>query len=148
MLAELPGRANLTMTMPLSILTAVVRDDRSWDEAFIGYWCEFDRHPNVYHAGFWRLFQSPYFKKSAAPTAPNHAAGITPASTVAEVLETYGAAADRVLRRYGLYCFGCHHSTSESIASAARVHGVEGRRVEALVSELNRAARGEVGGTL
>ena len=148
MLAELPGRANLTMTMPLSILTAVVRGDRSWDEAFIGYWCEFDRHPNVYHAGFWRLFQSPYFKKSADPTAPNHAAGITPASTVAEVLETYGAAADRVLRRYGLYCFGCHHSTSESIASAARVHGVEGRRVEALVSELNRAARGEGGGTL
>ena len=148
MLAEPPERANLTMKMPLSILTVVVRSDLSWDEAFIGYWCEFDRHPNVYHAGFWRLFQSPYFKKLAALEAPGPAAGITESSTVAEVLEAHGAAADRVLRRYGLYCFGCHHSTSESIASAARVHGVEGRRVEALVSELNRAARGEVGGTL
>ena len=148
MLGDPPERANLTMAMPLSILTAVVRDDLSWDEAFIGYWCEFDRHPNVYHAGFWRLFQSPYFKKLAALEAPGPAAGITESSTVAEVLEAHGAAADRVLRRYGLYCFGCHHSTSESIAGAARVHGIGGRRVEALVSELNRAARGEVGGTL
>ena len=73
---------------------------------------------------------------------------ITESSTVAEVLEAHGAAADRVLRRYGLYCFGCHHSTSESIAGAARVHGIESRRVEALVSELNRAGRDEVGGAL
>ena len=58
-----PERANLTMTMPLPILAAVVDDDLSWDEAFIGYWCTFDRHPNVYHAGFWRLFQAPYFRK-------------------------------------------------------------------------------------
>lgn len=148
MLAAPPERANLTITMPLSILTTVVRDDLSWDEAFIGYWCEFDRHPNVYHAGFWRLFQSPYFKKPALLAAPGPATQITQSAVVAEVLEAHGAAAERVLRRYGLYCFGCHHSTSESIALAARQHGIEGRRVEALVNELNRAVRDETGGTL
>ncbi len=147
-LADAPARANLTMAMPLSILTAVVRQDLSWDEAFIGYWCEFDRHPNVYHAGFWRLFQAPYFRRPAhvAPAAP--AAALSAESTVAEVLERYGAPADRVLRRHGLYCCGCQHSTSESIALAARQHGIEARRVDVLVKELRHAVLDAADGTL
>lgn len=142
MLDAMPDRANITMTMPLSILTAVIRDDLSWDEAFIGYWCSFDRHPNVYHAGFWRLFQAPYFQKAPRLHAAAEAASINRHSTVAQVLETHGAAADRVLRRHGLYCFGCHHSTSESIELAARQHGVDPRHVDLIVKELNRAAAG------
>src|SRR5260221_2015356 len=50
--ADPPAVPNLTMTIPIGVLAAVVRDGLSWDEAFIGYWCRFDRHPNVYHAGF------------------------------------------------------------------------------------------------
>ena len=132
-----PERANLTMTMPLPILAAVVDDDLSWDEAFIGYWCTFDRHPNVYHAGFWRLFQAPYFRKPTG-TAPTSGTTITRQSTVAELLERHGTHADRVLRRYGLYCRGCDHSTAESLEQAAQQHGVESRRVDALVRELNQ----------
>lgn len=134
-----PERANLTIGMPLSILTAVVRNDLSWDEAFIGYWCEFHRHPNVYHAGFWRLFQAPYFKKPPRLSAPAPSGEITSASIVAEVLEAHGPVADRVLRRHGLYCLGCQHGTSESIALAARQHGVDDRRLELLVRDLNGA---------
>ena len=55
----------------------------------------------------------------------------------ADLIETAGA--DRVLRRFGLYCSGCHHSTSDSIEMAARQHGLEPRRVELLLKELNRA---------
>lgn len=137
-LDEPPARANLTMTMPLQILAAVIGDDLSWDEAFIGYWCTFDRHPNVYHAGFWRLFQAPYFKKPTGQS-PRSTTVVTRLSTVAELLETHGADADRVLRRYGLYCRGCYHSTAESIEQAAQIHGVDSRRVDALVRELNQA---------
>ena len=137
MLGESPAVPNLSITIPLGVLTAVIRDGLSWDEAFIGYWCRFDRHPNVYHAGFWRLLQAPYFKK--AVNAPMLAAGpISCASTVAEVLEALGPEADRVLRRYGLYCSGCHHSTAESIEAAARQHGVDAHRIELLVRELTR----------
>lgn len=139
-LADHPERANLTMTMPLAILAAVVNDDLSWDEAFIGYWCQFDRYPNVYHAGFWRLFQAPYYKKRGLRPATAKGPGVSRQSTVAELLEAYGNEADRVLRRYGLYCRGCHHSTAESIELAARQHGVEDRRVDVLVKELNRIA--------
>jgi hypothetical protein len=64
-----PDVPNLRIEVPLGVLTAIVRDDLSWDEAFIGYWCRFERHPDVYHAGFWRLLQAPYFKRSVE-TAP------------------------------------------------------------------------------
>jgi CMP-N-acetylneuraminate monooxygenase len=137
-LGELPAVPNVTITIPLEVLTVVVRDGLSWDEAFIGYWCRFDRHPNVYHAGFWRLLQAPYFKKPASASVSTSGA-ISRASTVAEVLEAHGPEADRILRRYGLYCNGCQHSTAESIEAAARQHGVDAHRTELLVRELTRA---------
>jgi CMP-N-acetylneuraminate monooxygenase len=131
-------RPNLIITTSRAILTTVVREELSWDEAFIGYWCQFERHPNVYHAGFWRLLQAPYFKRPA-DMATSTGLAINPASTVAEVLEAHGAPADRILRRYGLYCAGCQHSTADSIEMAARQHGLESRRVEHLLKELNSA---------
>jgi CMP-N-acetylneuraminate monooxygenase len=137
-LGEPPAVPNLTITIPLGVLTAVIRDGLSWDEAFIGYWCRFDRHPNVYHAGFWRLLQAPYFKK-AVNTPMSTPGAISRASTVAEVLEAHGPEADRIFRRYGLYCSGCQHSTAESIEAAARQHGVDAHRIELLVRELTRA---------
>jgi CMP-N-acetylneuraminate monooxygenase len=141
-LAAPPERANLTMAMPLAVMTAIITRDLSWDEAFIGYWCLFDRHPNVYHAGFWRLFQAPYFMKppqlDEVRTAPG--SPITRESTVAELLESHGAIADRIMRRYGLYCLGCHHSTADTLALAARHHGIDARRLDLLVDELTHAA--------
>jgi len=137
-LREPPALPNLTITIPLGVLAAVVREDLSWDEAFIGYWCRFDRHPNVYHAGFWRLLQAPYFKKPLTASTPAHGP-ISRASTVAEVLEAHGQKADRILRRYGLYCNGCHHATAESIEAAARQHGVDAHGLDLLVRELTRA---------
>jgi hypothetical protein len=40
-----------------------------------------------------------------------------------------------------LYCFGCQHSIAESIEQAARQHGVDVRRAELLVRQLNNALR-------
>ena len=133
---------NLRIDVPIAIATAIVRQELSWDEAFIGYWCRFDRRPNVYHSGFWRLFQAPYYKrpidmKTSAPPA------IDAGSTVAELLDTHGDRADRILRRYGLYCLGCQHSTSESLEMAARQHGLEPKRCDLLIKELNQAFHGE-----
>jgi CMP-N-acetylneuraminate monooxygenase len=137
-LETVPVRPNLTIEVPRPILTAIVRQELSWDEAFIGYWCRFDRHPNVYHAGFWRLLQAPYFKR-AVDTRPSPVNEVARTSTVAELLESHGAAADRILRRYGLYCHGCHHSTSESLEMAARQHGLDEGRLELMLKQLKRA---------
>jgi len=133
---------NLRITVPLAIATAVVRQELSWDEAFIGYWCRFDRRPNVYHSGFWRLFQAPYYKRPVNMKASAQPV-IDSAATVAELLETHGDRADRILRRYGLYCLGCQHSTADSLAMAARQHGLEPKRCDMLIKELNQTFHGE-----
>jgi CMP-N-acetylneuraminate monooxygenase len=133
---------NLRIEVPLAIAAAVVRQQLSWDEAFIGYWCRFDRQPNVYHSGFWRLFQAPYYKRSI-DVKTSAQPSIDRLSTVAELLETHGDRADRILRRYGLYCLGCQHSTAESIEMAAKQHGLEPKRCDLLVKELNQAFHGE-----
>jgi CMP-N-acetylneuraminate monooxygenase len=138
LLSSPPDPPNLRITVPLEVLTAVVRANLSWDEAFIGYWCRFDRHPNEYHAGFWRLFQAPYFQRPIEPGVSSDPV-IGTESTVAEILEAHGDQADRILRRYGLYCAGCDHSTAESIGMAARQHAIEPRRLDLLVRELNQA---------
>ena len=143
-LTSAPNVPNLSIDIPLNVLTAVIRNELSWDEAFIGYWCRFDRHPDVYHAGFWRLFQAPYLKRRGrVPVGAPVRIGA--ASTVAELLESHGPDADRILRRYGLYCSGCQHSIAESIEMAARQHGVNPARVDQLVRELN-SAFGPLGG--
>jgi len=133
---------NLRISVPLAVATAVVRQELSWDEAFIGYWCRFDRRPNVYHSGFWRLFQAPYYKRpiDVRESAPSP---IAATSTVADVLEAHGDRADRILRRYGLYCLGCQHSTAESLEMAARQHGLEPKRCDLLIKELNQTFHGE-----
>lgn len=135
-----PETVNLTIEIPGGILARVVRENLSWDEAFIGYWCRFSRTPDVYHAGFWRLLQAPYFNREAR-LLPTNSSGvaISSSSTIADVIESYGESAERILRRYGLYCSGCQHSTADSLAHGARCHGIADRHVERMISELNRA---------
>ncbi|MGH7380675.1 MAG: hypothetical protein ACREKR_00395 [Candidatus Methylomirabilales bacterium] len=59
-------------------------------------------------------------------------------TVIADLIETYGDQAERILRRYGLYCLGCHHSTYDSIALGARQHGINEEQVNYLVRELNQ----------
>lgn len=130
-----PDDVNLTIAMPAGILARVIREDVSWDEAFIGYWCRFNRHPDVYHAGFWRLLQAPYYRREAH-LVPVEEGEILPASSLQSILERYGDEADRLLRRYGLYCLGCQHAPSETIEHAAAKHGLNDAMVARLITEL------------
>ncbi|MCI0437542.1 MAG: Rieske 2Fe-2S domain-containing protein [Chloroflexi bacterium] len=143
-LKDAPAVPNLLMEVPSGVLKRVIDENLSWDEAHIGFWCRFTRSPDIYHAGFWRLIQSPYFRKPATPP-PLSASSITSDSIMADMVESYGAQADRVLRRYGLYCAGCEHSTACSIAIGAREHGIDAMQVDKLVRELNQifASQGE-----
>ncbi|MEZ5365650.1 MAG: Rieske 2Fe-2S domain-containing protein [Bryobacterales bacterium] len=129
---------------PSRILRRIVEEDLSWDEAFIGYWCRFDRSPDVYHPGFWRLLQAPYFRRNAAPTVPAGADGeISLRTPVQELLERYGAEAERILSRYGLYCGGCYWATAETLSVAAAKHGLSRDALDALLQELNGALGAE-----
>ena len=135
---EPSAEPSLTIEVPLGILERLVKDDVSWDEAFIGYWCRLDRSPNVYHAGFWRLLQAPYYARP--PQLPADVpVELGPDSTIAEVLEAHGEPADLILRRHGLYCFGCSRSPFESIRLGAQKHGLTDHELDRLVGELQAA---------
>ena len=59
----------------------------------------------MYQAGFWRLLQAPYYKNLIEVPAL-YDRPITGETVIADLIETYGDAADRIMRRYGLYCEG------------------------------------------
>jgi CMP-N-acetylneuraminate monooxygenase len=132
---------NLTIEIPAGILNRIVTQNLSWDEAHIGHWCRFSRQPDVFHANFWRLLQAPYFAKPAAlkPSSNKSNGPITSNWILADLIEKFGEDADRIIRRYGLYCAGCHHSTADTIAHGARQHGLDESRLQHLLSELNHS---------
>jgi|GEM_PF-425863 len=133
-----PEQVNLSIQLPAGVLERIVSENDSWDEAHIGYWCRFSRSPDVYHAGFWRLLQAPYFKRP--PSRPERSdPAISDQTIVADLLERHGGPAERILGRYGLYCTGCSRATWESIGTGARNHGLDEAQTERLVRELEAA---------
>ena len=123
---------NLTMKLPSNLLKWIVEQDESWDEATIGYWCEFSRNPDKYHADFWRLLQAPYYRKSAQVSR------FTEKSSIADIIEAKGEQAAKVMGRYGLHCVGCTGSTEETLEQGIKAHGLSMGSKEKLLQELSR----------
>lgn len=138
-----PAEPNLEMQVPIGVLRHIVQHNASWDEAHIGFWCRFKRTPDVYHAGFWRLLQAPYYLRTPMGQVPDGDPGlaITLNSPIADVIERYGPRAERVLGRYGLHCASCPHAPAESVMLAAHRHGVDQAITARLLHELNAVAR-------
>ena len=131
--------ANPTMRVPTTVLARIVRDDLSWDESHIGYWCEFSRSPDVFHAGFWRLLQAPYYRKAVQSLPISTKNKLSPQTCVGSLVEQHGPAAERILRRYGMYCGGCHRASTETLVQAAATHGIDSIQTQRLIDELNAA---------
>lgn len=123
---------NLSMKIPSALLKWIIEENESWDEATIGYWCEFSRNPDVYHADFWRLLQTPYYKKNAQITS------YTSKNSIAEILEEKGELAAKIMGRYGLHCIGCAGSTEETIEQGIKAHGLSMGDKTRLMKELNQ----------
>ncbi|MCS3655564.1 Rieske 2Fe-2S domain-containing protein [Salinibacter ruber] len=135
------GEGDVFLRVPEGIFAHIVENDISWDEAHIGYWCEMYRSPDEYHFDFWRLLQAPYYERS--PKIEGDEGGeLNLEKSISDVLEEYGETADRILRRYGLYCFGCQHSPQETIRDGARAHGLSEEKTQRLVEELNQVLYG------
>jgi CMP-N-acetylneuraminate monooxygenase len=132
------GEPNLTIRMPQRILGLLVAEELSWDEAHVGYWGDYRRQPDIYTPGFWRMLQAPYYKRPHQ--IGSDAAGVGRASdqrTVAALIDRGGERAERVMRRYGLYCGGCHRATYETLQTAAEQHGLNPVEFTRLVAELD-----------
>ncbi len=142
-LIDAGSKANLHIIIPRQVLGHLIQDDLSWDEATIGYWCEFDRDPDVFHAAFWRLLQAPYYKKQMPSL---RAAGLLPINkntSIADLIDKNDHV-EHVLRRYGLYCGSCNKGYQENIIQGARFHGLNEKSVGHLIRELNHILEQEI----
>jgi CMP-N-acetylneuraminate monooxygenase len=127
---------HVTMTCPGELVQYVVRNDRSWDDIHIGYWCEFKRNPDEYNLGFWRLLHAPWeARKDAMRTAEGYDIETELTDmTVADLVEQEDVR--DILERYGLHCAGCPQGIGEDVIEAARIHGLRSDRARDLVNEL------------
>ncbi|WP_258864173.1 MULTISPECIES: MBL fold metallo-hydrolase [unclassified Helicobacter] len=129
---------NLTIKIPSEILMYIVKNNESWDEATIGYWCEFSRNPDIYHTEFWRILQAPFYLKGLGlKNQKQNLAFIDENSNVAMVLESLGNEGQKILSRYGLYCLSCNKAPAESLTHACNMHGISNTRAQRMIKELN-----------
>jgi len=131
---------DIKIRIPEDVLGDLVRKNLSWDEAHIGYWCNLHRSPDEYHFNFWRLLQAPYYERGIKPHSSD--GGVHADRSISGILEDYGTVADRILRRYGLYCMGCQYSSQETVRDGARAHGLSEDKTQRLVEELNQVLHG------
>lgn len=129
----------LLIEVPIDILSDIVLRNESWDEAHIGYWCDFDRNPDVYHVGFWRMIQAPYFLKDISADEAIDVSDIEhlPLSQLLGYSDLLG----KLLGRYGLYCDTCSKKEHETLKMALDYHGVSGKKRKELLNEIRFISR-------
>ena len=67
---------------------------------------------------------------------------ITKEMIIGDVVEKYqDISVFKVFSDYGLHCIGCHVAASETIEEGAKAHGLSDEKVNALVADLNEAAK-------
>ncbi len=135
-ISKYKSETDLNIQIPVEILSHVIKEDISWDEAHIGYWCKLSR-TGPYRQNFWRLLQSPYYKKSVKfKDCEDRGTVINLNSNIAETIALYPKS-ERVLRRYGLYCAICPFSFKENIVQAANRHGLDSISLNRLLIDIN-----------
>jgi len=56
--------------------------------------------------------------------------------TLGEVVKKYPETAE-VMFKYGLHCIGCHVAAYETIEQGALVHGLDKKKIEMMLKEMN-----------
>jgi CMP-N-acetylneuraminate monooxygenase len=121
----------IEMQIPLYLLLNIINNNISWDEAHIGYWCIFYRTPDVFHQNFWRLLQAPYYKKKNITNIT-----IKKNTLISQIIDQ-NPYNEKILARYGLYCYICGNSYKEDLLSGCLKHGLDENKIEKLIKELN-----------
>lgn len=138
-IGEVDAENHISMSCPGELVQFVVRNDRSWDDIHIGYWCDFDRHPDEYNLEFWRLLHAPWEARNDTMKIADRYDIETELTdtTMADLVEKEDV--QDILETYGLYCAGCPEGIGEDIIEAARVHGLSPDQANQLVNEVESA---------
>ncbi len=69
-------------------------------------------------------------------------AKITKDMTLGEIVTKYPEAAEVMMKR-GLHCIGCRMAARESVEQGAAAHGMNKKKIESLLREMNNAVSNE-----
>ena len=75
------------MKCPGPIVQEIIKNDLSWDEIQSGYWCEFDRNPDVYNIGLWKLLHAPWRARIHLQEIKTKSIQITDKTSIADIIE-------------------------------------------------------------
>ncbi len=124
------------MKCPGPIVQQIIKNDLSWDEIQSGYWCEFDRNPDVYNIGLWKLLHAPWrarlsYQKPVTIKISNK-------TSIADIIENGNQETIKILEKFGLYCAGCEASVGENLKDGCAIHGLSDEETLHLIDEIKK----------
>jgi len=135
-----PAVVEIRVEIPRWIAELLVHGDTTviWNHLDIGYWCLWERTPDVYPPNFMRLLQMGRPSSLFSETKTVDLQAIR-SKAVADFIEKDAELAQAILSRAGLPCVSCTRANSDSLGDAFEIHAVPEHlrlRVEAELSAL------------
>ena len=124
---------NMHWECPGHIIQKVIKNDLSWDEAQLGYWCKFSRDPDIYNVALWKILHSPW---RARKYISNELLMPISRISIADLIEHNGDKISNILQKYGLFCVGCGSSIGENIHDACEIHGFSEQQKSSMIKEI------------
>jgi len=132
---------DMTMSCPSELVQEIIKNDLSWDEAHIGYWCKFSRYPDLYNISLWRLLHAPWQGRKKLEEETSNQISKTKFDSnvsIANIIEIGGKPVIELFEKYGLYCSGCNASLGENIIDGCKVHGLNASQTNKVINELQK----------
>ena len=126
------------MKCPGPIVQEIIKNDLSWDEIQSGYWCEFDRNPDVYNIGLWKLLHAPW--RARLSFQKSKSIQISDKTSIADIIENGNKETIKILEKFGLYCAGCEASIGENMKDGCSIHGLTDDETHKLISEIKKTS--------
>jgi len=127
------SNVNMNWECPGHIIQKVIKNDLSWDEAQLGYWCKFSRDPDIYNVALWKILHSPW---RARKSISNELLMPISRISIADLIEHNGDKISNILQKYGLFCVGCGSSIGENIHDACEIHGFSEQQKSNMIKEI------------
>ena len=128
------------MKCPGPIVQEIIKNDLSWDEIQSGYWCEFDRNPDVYNIGLWKLLHAPWRARIHLQEIKTKSIQITDKTSIADIIENGNEETIKTLEKFGLYCAGCEAAIGENLKDGCSIHGLTDDETNKLISKIKKSS--------
>lgn len=129
-----PIKCEMSISLPITVLTDVIENDLSWDESF--YWSTYHRDPDVYNLVFWKLLHAPWRARGNAGWTTTTEPNLLGRISIATLIENGGNNVKKILENNGLFCSGCPASITENISDGCAVHGISYEKRNQIIKEI------------